>query len=41
MNSMGDTDGTREVPDPIAQEQVKRWIGVLFKVTGHHKVDDQ
>ena len=37
----GDTDGTREVPEPIAREQVKWWIGVLFNLIGHHKVDNQ
>ena len=37
----GDIDGTREVPEPIAREEVKRWIGVLFNLIGCHKVDDQ
>ena len=37
----GDTDGTREVPEPIDREEVKWRIGVLFNLTGHHKVDDQ
>ena len=36
----GDTDETREVPEPIALEEVKRQIGVLFNLTGCHKVDD-
>ena len=27
--------------EPIAQEEVKRRIGVLFNLMGHRKVDDQ
>ena len=37
----GDTDGTREVPELIAQEEVKRWIRVLFNLTGRRKVENQ
>ena len=40
MNSGGDTDGTREVPEPIAREEVKNRIGVLFNLMGCHMVDD-
>ena len=34
------TDGTREVPEPIAREEVKNRIGVLFNLMGCHMVDD-
>ena len=37
----GDTDETREVPEPIAQEEDKRQIRVLFNRMGCHKVDNQ
>ena len=36
----GVTDETREVPKPIAREELKRWIGVLFNLTECHKVDN-
>ena len=41
MNSRGDTDWTREVSEPIAREEVKMRIGVLFNLMGHCKVDDK
>ena len=29
------------VPEPITRQEVQQRIGVLFNLTGHHKVDDQ
>ena len=37
----GDTDGTRELPEPINLDEVMRRIGVFFNLVGHHKIDDQ
>ena len=29
------------MPEPIDQDKVMRWVGVLFNLMGHRKVDDQ
>ena len=36
-----DTDGTREVVEPIDRDEVMRRVGVLFNLMGPHKIDDQ
>ena len=35
------TDGTREVPEPIDQDEVMQRVGVLFNLLSHLKIDDQ
>jgi len=36
----GDTDGTREVPEPIDRDEVMRRVEVLFNLMGCCKIDD-
>jgi len=37
----GDTDGTREVPEEIARDEIMRWIEMLFNLTGQVSIRDQ
>ena len=37
----GDTDGTREVPEPIDRDEFMQQVGVLFNLVGRRKIDDQ
>ena len=36
----GETDGTREVPEEISQDEVKRCISMMFNLAGHLRIDD-
>jgi len=37
----GETDGTREVPEEISQDEVKRGISTMFNLAGRLRIDDQ
>ena len=37
----GETDGTREVPEEISRDEVKRCISMMFNLAGHLRIDDQ
>lgn len=37
----GDTDGTHQVPEQIAWDEVMRWIRMLFNLIGQLSIRDQ